>query len=113
MLKIGFTASAGQLTLSPVQVSARSHAPTAARHTVPLGDSASAGQLALEPVHVSATSHMPTAARHVVPAATSASAGLSQELVDDTYEDDAEAAAAGVVRVVPQRPRVLRVDGCH
>lgn len=38
---------------------------------------------------------------------------LSQELMDDAYEDDAEAAAAGVGRVVPQRPRVLRVDGCH
>src|SRR5204863_534529 len=31
----GWTASAGQLTLVPVQVSARSHSLTAARHTVP------------------------------------------------------------------------------
>src|SRR5439155_1638454 len=90
--------SGGQAVLVPVQVSATSHSPAAARHTapgfaagcwqvavapshwsrvqgllsavqaVPLALKTSAGQAVLEPVQLSATSHSPAAARHTVPA---------------------------------------------
>src|SRR5437773_925453 len=88
-------ASVGHAVLVPVQVSATSHSPAAARHTVPAFPAgcvqvvvlashrstvhglvssvpavlmASAGQAVLVPVQVSAMSHPPTAARHTVPA---------------------------------------------
>src|SRR5438094_8404692 len=91
-------ASAGQVALVPVQVSAASHSPAAARHTapgfpagcvhvalvplhtsvvqglpssvqvVPLALKKSVGQAVLEPSQVSATSHSPAAARHAAPA---------------------------------------------
>src|SRR5438093_476009 len=93
-----FLASAGQAVLVPVQLSARSHSPAAARHTVPPFPAgcvqvlvlpshrsrvhglvsavhavpadclASAGQVVLVPVQFSATSHSPAAARHTAPA---------------------------------------------
>src|SRR5207245_8174691 len=98
-------ASFGHVVLDPLQVSATSHRPAAARQTVPPATRpsagqllltplqlsatsqipaearqtavlfASVGQLALDPVQVSATSQTPAAARHVVPAATKPSAG--------------------------------------
>jgi len=55
----------------PVQVSATSQAPAAARQTVPAAASWSAGQAEDEPVQVSATSQALAAARQVVPAAAS------------------------------------------
>src|SRR3989442_742251 len=91
-------ASVGQVVLVPVQVSATSHSPAAARHTVPAfpagcvqvlvlpshwsrvqgfvsgvqavpaGCLASVGQGGLAPVPGSATSHSPAAARHTAPA---------------------------------------------
>src|SRR5204862_3748566 len=91
-------ASAGQVVLVPVQVSAASQGPAAARHTVPalpagcvqvalpplqmsrvqtlpssvhavpFALKASVGQAVLVPVQLSATSHSPAAARHIVPA---------------------------------------------
>src|SRR5206468_800120 len=91
-------ASVGHAVLVPVQVSATSHSPAPARHTVPAfpagcvqvlvlpshrsrvqglvsavhavpaGCLASAGQAVLVPVQVSAMSHPPTAARQTVPA---------------------------------------------
>src|SRR5207244_1620679 len=91
-------ASVGHAALVPVQVSATSHSPAAARHTapafpagcvqvlvlpshrsrvqglvsavhaVPAGCFASAGHVALVPVQLSATSHSPAAARQTVPA---------------------------------------------
>src|SRR5439155_8107937 len=61
-------ASAGHEALEPVQVSATSHSPAAARHTVVAGWKASAGQAALVPSQLSATSHTPAEARHMVPA---------------------------------------------
>src|SRR5207237_6665870 len=97
-------ASAGHSVLVPVQVSAVSQAPAAARHSapawpagcwqlsalpshwssvqglpslvhvVPLGCFASAGHAAPEPVQCSATSHSPAAARQTVLAAWKASA---------------------------------------
>src|SRR5207247_320763 len=54
-----WTASAGQVVLVPVQLSARSHSLTAARHTVPEDANRSAGQVLLEPVQVSGTSQAP------------------------------------------------------
>src|SRR2546427_5582664 len=89
--------SAGHEVLVPVQVSATSHAPAAARHTVPalparcwqrallpsqvsvvhglpssvhavpLVFLASTGHVLLVPLHVSARSHSSAAARHTVP----------------------------------------------
>src|SRR5437867_2534229 len=54
-------ASAGQLALDPLQVSATSHTPPEARQTVPAGWMTSAGQATLVPVQLSATSHAPAA----------------------------------------------------
>src|SRR3989442_1581865 len=92
------TTLVGQVVLVPVQVSARSHSLTAARHTVPVLPAGcwqtallplqvsvvhtlpssvqtvpfalrlSLGQVVLVPVQVSATSHSPAAARHTAPA---------------------------------------------
>src|SRR2546428_3409501 len=97
--------SVGQAVLVPVQVSARSHSLSAARHTVPafpagcahvalvplhtsmvhtlpssvqvvpLALKTSVGQAVLVPVQVSATSHSAAAARQTVPAALMTSAG--------------------------------------
>lgn len=64
----GAKASAGQAALVPVQVSATSHTPADARHTVVFGLKAFTGQSALVPVQVSATSHTPAAGRQTVPA---------------------------------------------
>src|SRR5438477_128727 len=93
----GCLVSAGQVALVPVQVSATSHSPAAARHTapvfpagcwqvglapshwsrvqglvsavqaVPLALKTSGGQAVLEPSQVSATSHSPAAARQTAP----------------------------------------------
>src|SRR5438034_997588 len=93
-----FLTSAGQAVVTPAQVSATSHSPAAARHTVPAFPAgcvqvlvlpshrsrvhglvsavhavpadclASAGQVVLVPVQLSATSHSPAAARHTAPA---------------------------------------------
>jgi hypothetical protein len=62
-----FLLSAGQLAEEPVQVSAASHSPAAARQTVVEGASASDGQVRAVPLHVSATSQAPAAARQTVP----------------------------------------------
>src|SRR6266446_939180 len=97
--------SVGQAVLVPVQLSATSHSPATARHTVPafpagcvhvalvplhtsmvhtlpssvqvvpLALKTSVGQAVLLPVQVSATSHSAAAARQTVPAALMASAG--------------------------------------
>jgi hypothetical protein len=60
--------SPGQLTLDPLQLSAVSQSPAAARHTVELPSRLSDGQVVLVPEHVSAASHTPAAARHDAPA---------------------------------------------
>src|SRR3989475_10177960 len=55
---LGFLASDGQARpATPVHVSARSHSPAAARHTVPLGATTSAGQPLLRPSPGSARPH--------------------------------------------------------
>src|SRR2546422_5699841 len=71
----GFVASAGQLGPLPVQTSATSHSPAAARHCVVAGAKASIGQVPLTPSQVSAVSHGPAAGRHTVPWGVLASAG--------------------------------------
>src|SRR4051812_1915627 len=60
--------SMGQAAGVPLQVSAASQTPAAARHTVVAGWRASAGQAVLPPLQVSATSQGPAAARHRAPA---------------------------------------------
>jgi hypothetical protein len=57
----------GQTLLLPVQVSAASHTPAAARQTVVFEAKPSAGHVVLVPSQVSATSQTPTEARHTVP----------------------------------------------
>jgi len=69
------TASAGHVALEPVQFSATSHSPAAARHAVVADLKPSAGQLLLDPSQLSARSQIPAAARHCVPAGTFASLG--------------------------------------
>lgn len=68
-------ASAGHDTPVPPHVSATSHAPVLARHTVPAGASASAGQLVVPGAQRSATSHAPVAVRHTIVLATAAESG--------------------------------------
>jgi hypothetical protein len=62
-----FLVSAGQAAEEPVQVSARSHSPAAARQTVVDEAKPSAGQVMDVPLQVSATSQDPADARHTVP----------------------------------------------
>src|SRR5207237_89121 len=57
-------ASAGHAALVPVQVSARSHSPAAARHVVVAGWNVSAGQSLATPSQLSATSQAPAVGRH-------------------------------------------------
>ena len=66
----GFFASAGQVAPgTPVQFSARSHSPPAARQVKLLDCTTSAGQLVLDPVHVSVGSQAsPEPVRQTVPA---------------------------------------------
>src|SRR5437879_5719701 len=71
----GAKASAGQVELLPVQVSAGSHWPVLARQTVPAGSKSSAGQAAAEPVQCSATSQMPAAGLHSTVVGWKASGG--------------------------------------
>jgi hypothetical protein len=71
-------ASAGQLVEVPVHTSVRSQTPADARHTVPPGTNTSAGQSLLTPSQLSATSQSPAAARQT--AVLFASAGQAAEL---------------------------------
>ncbi len=58
----------GQDTLVPVHVSARSHSPLEARHSVPEARNPSEGQASAVPSHLSSTSQAPTEARQTAPA---------------------------------------------
>jgi len=60
--------SFGHAALEPVQFSATSQLPAAARQTTLADWNPSAGQLEFVPSQVSTTSHAPAAGRHVVPA---------------------------------------------
>src|SRR5205823_4553920 len=60
--------SAGHAGPVPVQLSAASHSPAEARHTVKLDRKASGGQALLVPSHVSSTSHGPAIGRQTAPA---------------------------------------------
>ena len=70
-----FSTSAGHAALEPVQLSARSHSPAAARQVVEDDANTSVGQALFAPSQVSATSQTPAEVRQVLPAATFASAG--------------------------------------
>lgn len=59
---------AGHEAPEPVQFSAGSHTPFAARHSVVAAANPSAGHVALVPVQFSATSHTPADVRHTVDA---------------------------------------------
>jgi hypothetical protein len=60
---LGAKPSTGHAGALPVQLSARSHVPTAARHWVPAVVNPSVGQADAEPVQFSATSQSPPLAR--------------------------------------------------
>jgi hypothetical protein len=62
--------ASGQVGELPVQLSARSHSPAAARQAVDGEANPSAGQASEVPLQVSATSQAPAAARQTVPLAT-------------------------------------------
>src|SRR5439155_1525752 len=98
VVPLALTPSAGQLALEPVQVSAVSHGPAAARQTVVDERKPSAGQLALEPVQVSAVSHGPAAARQTVVDGRKPSAGqLALEPVQVSAVSHGPAAARQTV----------------
>jgi hypothetical protein len=78
---------------APVQVSAASQAPEAARHGVPAAANPSEGHRVPEPVHVSATSQAPAAPRQTKPAGRTWSAG--QAAVDPSQVSDTSQAAVG------------------
>src|SRR5206468_6925094 len=65
---LAFFVSAGQAARDPVQNSAGSHSPAAARHKAVAGRNVSAGPAVLVPLQVSATSQSPADARHTTPA---------------------------------------------
>jgi hypothetical protein len=71
----GWNESAGHDADEPVQFSATSHCPAAARHVTEFGAKASAGQLGLEPLHDSDMSQTPAAERQTVPDGRTESAG--------------------------------------
>src|SRR5439155_1054748 len=62
-------ASAGQASPDPVQLSATSHSPAAARQTIVADLNPSAGHASLEPSQLSLMSQAPAAGRQTVPAA--------------------------------------------
>src|SRR5205809_738721 len=123
---LGCLASVGQVVLVPVQLSATSHSPAAARHTAPafpagcvqvalvplqtsrvqtlpssvhavvLDLKPSVGQVVLVPVQASATSHSFTAARHTVPAFP---AGCVQVLVLPSHRSRVQGLASAVQAV--------------
>src|SRR2546426_3478149 len=70
---LGLKASAGQVALVPVHVSATSQSPAVARHTVPAFP-AGCVQLFPLPSHTARVRTLPTSV-HAVPAAVTASAG--------------------------------------
>jgi hypothetical protein len=74
MTVLGASMFAGHVA-APVQVSAGSHTPTDARHSVPTATRASAGHWFELPVHLSSMSQLPAAARHTTDGAANASAG--------------------------------------
>lgn len=75
-------ASSGQEALVPLHVSAMSHGPAAARQIVPFGASESAGQASLVPVQVSAGSHGPFELRQIVPTDLNVQFAVQQELAE-------------------------------
>jgi hypothetical protein len=66
---LDFLASVGHAADEPVQLSAASHSPAAARQTVVDGWNPSVGHVKVVPLHVSATSQEPADARQTVPLA--------------------------------------------
>src|SRR5207302_1396867 len=100
----GCTASAGQSSCTPSQLSAVSHTPAAARHTTVLLPSA--GHAALVPSQLSATSHTPAAGRHSTVAGLKVSAGQSALSPSQLSARSHEPAAA-------RHTAVLLVSGGH
>src|SRR5207244_4883010 len=77
-----FLASAGQFGPFPVQLSARSQSPAAARQTVLEERKPSAGQLPLDPMQVSAASQLPAEGRHAVPAGFKVQVVVQHDVLD-------------------------------
>src|SRR5439155_4222093 len=66
VVPLAFKASAGQAVLVPVQLSARSHSPAAARQTVPAALGAWAGEVGVVAVQLCGASQRSAAARQTV-----------------------------------------------
>jgi hypothetical protein len=75
----GSRRSVGHIEPVPVQVSAASHGPRAARHTTVLAAKRSIGQSAAVPVQTSTRSHSVASARQTVPPATKPSVQAALE----------------------------------
>jgi hypothetical protein len=99
----GLNAFGGQLALLPVQCSATSHTPAAARHTVLDGLKPSGGHVLLLPLHVSATSqNWPAeAARQTVPAGLTLSVGQLGLLPVQTSVASQASPALAARQIVP------------
>jgi hypothetical protein len=109
----GWNASVGQLLVLPSQLSATSHIPTEARHSVVAGNFESVGHVGEMPLHVSAASQVPAAARHTVVAGTNAFVGHVAAVplhISGGSQDPAEGrhtVAAGSGTHVPIAPATL------
>src|SRR6266545_273255 len=100
----GLAASAGQLAELPLQFSAMSHGPTAARQTVAELANVSVGQAAALPVQFSAISHPPEAAvRQTVVAGAKTSFGHVAE-VPVQFSATSQPPGAAARQTVPALP---------
>ena len=95
------TASAGQVTPVPSQVSSMSQIPPEPRQTVAADSTASAGQVTLVPSQVSSMSQMPPEARQIVAADSTASEGQVSEVP----------VQVSWISQAPALPRQTSVDG--
>jgi hypothetical protein len=98
----GRPVSAGHVADEPSQVSATSHVPDDARHTVPAGARVSTGHEVLDPVQASAGSQTPVLARHEVAAGKKPSSG--QVVLEPVQVSVASHGPTAVRQIVPALP---------
>jgi hypothetical protein len=103
--------SDGQLAAVPVQVSAKSHSPAAARHTVPDAASPSAGHVFDDPEHFSSASQAEVAARQTVVLGSLASVGQAVAVPSQVSWASHEPAAARHTLPDATAPQVPPDDG--
>jgi hypothetical protein len=99
---LAFFASVGQAAPVPVQDSATSHSPAAARHWIVEAEKTSAGHALLVPLQFSAMSQVPTDARHTVLDGSFASVG--QVVLVPVQLSAASQTPAAARQIVPALP---------